>query len=315
MASRPEGEDETASEPPPLPLSRVRQRLLRSAVEIAADDPSSILYQHTVFCQIALPYRDPGPAVTTWERQQGRAACLVDAGSAWDPRARKWSRPGLPFGPKPRLILAHLNAEALRTGSPEIEVDKSLTAFVKRIGLASKGANIRIIKDQMARLAAAQICLALAYGDTHAHQVNTHIVGGFDLWFSKDDRQRVLWPRTVRLSADYFASLQSHAVPLDERAIAALSHNTMALDIYAWLAQRLYRIDPGRPQRISWVALRDQFGWHYSAMFKFRQVFRRTLGIVTSQYRAARIGLDGRGMTLRHSPPPVKARLAAVSRS
>ena len=315
MASRPEGEDETASEPPPLPLSRVRQRLLRSAVEIAADDPSSILYQHTVFCQIALPYRDPGPAVTTWERQQGRAACLVDAGSAWDPRARKWSRPGLPFGPKPRLILAHLNAEALRTGSPEIEVDKSLTAFVKRIGLASKGANIRIIKDQMARLAAAQICIALAYGDTHAHQVNTHIVGGFDLWFSKDDRQRVLWPRTVRLSADYFASLQSHAVPLDERAIAALSHNTMALDIYAWLAQRLYRIDPGRPQRISWVALRDQFGWHYSAMFKFRQVFRRTLGIVTSQYRAARIGLDGRGMTLRHSPPPVKARLAAVFRS
>ena len=42
---------------------------------------------------------------------------------------------GLPFGPKPRLILAYLNAEALRTGSPEIEVEASLTAFVQRLKL------------------------------------------------------------------------------------------------------------------------------------------------------------------------------------
>ena len=41
-------------------LSRIQQRLIRSAVEIEADDPDSILYQHTVFCQTGLPYRDPG---------------------------------------------------------------------------------------------------------------------------------------------------------------------------------------------------------------------------------------------------------------
>jgi hypothetical protein len=43
---------------------------------------------------------------------------------------------GLPFGPKPRLILAHLNAEALRQQSPEIEIEASLTAFVRRARLA-----------------------------------------------------------------------------------------------------------------------------------------------------------------------------------
>jgi hypothetical protein len=33
----------------------------------------------------------------------------------------------------------------------------------------------------------------------------------------------------------YFESLTKHAVPLDERAIAALANSPMALDVYAWL--------------------------------------------------------------------------------
>ena len=53
------------------PPSHIQQRLIRSAVEIEADDPDAILFQHTVFCQTGLPYRDPGPAATTWDRKQG----------------------------------------------------------------------------------------------------------------------------------------------------------------------------------------------------------------------------------------------------
>jgi hypothetical protein len=59
---------------------------------------------------------------------------------------------GLPWGTKPRLILAHLNAEALRQGSPEIEVEGSLTAFVKRIRGFQQGREIRAFKDQLSRL-------------------------------------------------------------------------------------------------------------------------------------------------------------------
>jgi hypothetical protein len=151
----------------------------------------------------------------------------------------------------------------LRLQSPDIEVEDSLTGFVKRIGLDPKGRNMRLIKDQLARLSAAQIRMAFAHAEDHSSQVNAHIVGGFDLWFAKDERQRVLWPSTVRLSLDYFESLQRHAVPLDERAIAALSHNAMALDVYAWLAQRLHRVDPGRPAFVAWTAVKDQFGVGY----------------------------------------------------
>ena len=298
----------------PKAPSLIQRRLIESSVQIEADDPDSIAYQHTVFCQTGLPYRDPGE-VRVWEHMQGAASLRVRAGEAFNPKLGQWTDIGLPFGPKPRLILAYLNGEALKTGSPVIEVEESLSAFVQRIGLCREGRSIRTVKDQLARLAASEIRLAVSYGDQQVRQVNGHIVGEFDLWFPKDARQRVLWPTTVTLDPRYFESLQRHAVPLDERAIAALSHSAMGLDIYAWLAQRLHRVDPGKPAFIPWVALKQQFGWHYRHMRKFKQVFRHTLDMVLTQYRAARIELDGQGMTLRTSPPPIKGRTAVIRRA
>jgi hypothetical protein len=123
-----------------------------------------------------------------------------------------------------------------------------------------------------------------------------------------------LWPTTVTLDPRYFESLQRHAVPLDERAVAALSHSAMGLDIYAWLAQRLHRVDPSKPALVPWVSLKQQFGWHYRHMRKFKQVFRQTLEMVLTQYRSALTELDGHGMTLRNSPPPIKGRSPRIRR-
>ena len=276
-----------------------------------ADEPSSVLFQHTVFCQTGLPYRDPGLELRLWHRSQGAAHLEIQAGRAFHPGEGAFVDVGLPFGPKPRLILAHLNAEALRTGSPVVHVEVSLTAFVRRLGLCRDGRSIRIVKEQLTRLAAAEVRLAVAYSNREARQVQAHLIGEFDLWLPKDERRRVLWPTIVALDPRYFESLQRHAVPLEERALAALAHNAMALDVYAWLAQRLHRVDPARPQLVPWVALKDQFGWHYDRVRKFREVFRQTLALVTEQYPAAQLELDGRGMTLRCSPPPVRARLRA----
>lgn len=292
----------------------IKTRLIESSVAIGAEDPRDIAYQHSVFCQTGLPYRNPGDAVRVWEREQGAVALRVEAGAARNPDTGKFIELGLPFGPKPRLILAHLNSEALRQGSPCIEVEDSLTAFVRRIqGRDGTGPEIRKFKDHLGRLATSLVRVAVTRDD-RAFQVDSKIVSAFDLWFPKDDRQRVLWPSLVRLSDDYFNSLAKHAVPLDERAVAALSHSAMGLDIYAWLAQRLHRIKPGKSQFIPWTALQAQFGWHYATIRKFRQVFRQTLGVVLMQYRGARLEIDRRGMTLHHSPPPIAKRMVLVGK-
>jgi hypothetical protein len=296
----------------PRQLSLINRRLVSSSAEIMGAPPEEITYQHTVLCQTCLPYRNQG-AQTVWEKEQGRVALRVEAGAARNPDTQEWTQLGLPFGAKPRLVLMHLNAQAIKTQSPVIEVEDSLTAFAKNIlGYAPNGPKIRTVKEQLSRLSAATIRLATDNAHGRAFQINTQIVTAFDLWFPKDERQRVLWPSTVRLSEEYFQSLAQHAVPLDERAIAALSHSAMALDIYAWLAQRLHRIEFGKSQFVPWKSLKDQFGWGYTRMIDFKRVFLKALGQVHSQYRGARIGIDGKGLTLYHSPPPIQGRIATV---
>lgn len=306
----------------PTPIER---RLIEAA---ATSEEQAALYQHTVLCQTCLPYRNPGDELRRWSRNNGTVALQVDAGSAMHPDKGDFVDIGLPFGPKSRLVLMHINQRAIVTGSPVVEVGDSLTQFVSRVlGLADQGRNIRVVKDQLARLSAASIRLGVVR-DGHALTVNTQIVSAFDIWFPKDDRQRVLWPSTVQLAHEYHQSLLLHAVPLDELHIAALSHSGLALDIYAWLAQRLHRIPVGKPSRVSWLALHSQFGQGYDPerIDNFRRQFRVALKEVLTVYRAARVEdapqkkpriyVEGGkrlwreapapGLLLHHSPPPVR---------
>ena len=312
----PKGEQQA----PLKPLSKVKRRGIKASVDIAMDPPEEIAFQHTVLCQTSLPYQNPGQGVREWEREQGAVSLLVEAGKAKNPNTGEWVQLGLPFGPKPRLVLSHLNAEALKQGSPVIEVEETMTAFVRRIQNPLKkaksgpnGYEIRSFKDHLGRLSAAIIRLAMCT-EERAVQVDSKIVTAFDLWFPKNEQQRVLWPSTIRLSEDYFNSLQKHAVPLDERALGALSHSAMALDIYAWLAQRLHRIPEGRPQFITWAAVKDQFGPGYKRMNKFKEKFRIAMKQVLIQYQAANLEEDGRGLNLRNSAPPVTKKLYLVNK-
>jgi hypothetical protein len=87
----------------------------------------------------------------------------------------------------------------------------------------------------------------------------------------------------------------------------------VGLDIYMWLAHRLHRVPPIKPQFIPWTAIKEQFGWGYAKMSSFKEVFRDTLRIVKTQYPGARYALDGKGMVLHNSAPPVSKRIYAVS--
>jgi Plasmid encoded RepA protein len=294
-------------------LTPVRRRRHKTSGAISDCPASRITYQHTVLCQTALPYRDPGADVREWERQQGAVALKVTAGEVRDPSTQRFVKLGLPYGSRPRLILIHLNRQALLKGSPRIEVEDSLTAFIRRIQRSvPNGREIRRFKEQLSHLAAASMRMAIDLSPERALQLDTKIVDVMELWLTKDERQRVLWPQIVELSPRYFESLTRHAVPLDERAIAALSNSPMALDIYAWLAQRLHRIPVGKPQKISWQALYEQFGHGFARLRDFRADFLKVLALVHSQYPGARLEADKTGLELANSPPPVADRLAII---
>lgn len=292
-------------------MTPVTRRVIEAAARLQDGSPVALDFLHTVLCQSGLPYRNPGEA-RAWERRQGASLLSIEAGKVADPVTREFRTVGLPFGEKARLVLIHLTGEALRTGSPTVEVEDSLTAYVRELGLGTDGRTIRTVKDQLARLSVATVRLAF-FGDGRAAQVNSQLVSGLDLWAPQDARQRVLWPSTVSLSADYFASIQRHAVPLARVAIRALAHSAMGLDVYTWLAQRLHRVAPGKAQEITWTALHAQFGSGYARERDFRRAFKATLRAVLAVYPDARIDEGDTGLLLHRSRPPIAPRIVAKS--
>lgn len=295
-----------AKEAPTRSLSSTTRRLLDAAETLRRGPPFDLDFLHTVLTQTGLPFRNPGDA-RTWERKQGGAALRIEAGAVADPRAGGFRNVGVPFGEKARLVLIHLTGEALRTGSPVVDVEDSLTAYVRELGLPTDGRTIGTVKEQLTRLSAATVRLAY-FAEGRAAQVNATLVKGLDLWAPHDPRQRVLWPSRVRLSEDYFASIQNHAVPLARPAIRALAHSALALDAYCWLAQRLHRVSSSKPQTVSWSALRDQFGQGFARERDFRRQFRETLRTVLTVYPDARVEDGDEGMLLHRSRPPVAPR-------
>ena len=246
--------------------------------------------------------------------KQGNVSLAVQAGNAFN-KDGVMEEIGLPYGTKARLILAYVNSQAIKTQNKVIDVEDSMSAFMKslgsvdpetgiRKGISLDGRSVKEIKEQLRRLSTSKFSLGFTDG-VRGVQYDLQIISAFDVWFPKDG-QRVLWPSRLQISEDYFQSLLNHAIPLDVRALAVLSHNAMALDIYSWLAQRLHRIQFNEPQFVSWENLKAQFGQSYERMNDFKKAFRRTLIQVRTQYPDSKIEeIPNKGFNLRHSPPPI----------
>lgn len=294
-------------------LSTVQKRQIESHLRINFDrgEIEDAAFQHSVLCQAFLPYRDPGDDKRMWDYRQGKARLLLEAGRVYNLKSEKWEEVGLPYGTRARLILAHINTQAVRSQNPVVDVESSLSAFIKKLGLYREGKTIAMIKEQLRRLATSNISLAFEVSPQQVVQTRFDIIKTFDLWFPKDDRQKVLWTSTIQLSDDYFNSLLEHAVPLDERALAALAHNALAIDIYSWLSQRLHRVE--KQDFVGWQNLKEQFGCGYDRMDNFKKIFRETLKKVLLQYPEAKVEeIPNKGFNLLKSPPPILKTMLVV---
>jgi hypothetical protein len=121
-----------------------------------------------------------------------------------------------------------------------------------------------------------------------------------------DDGQKQrgsLFIETATLSQMFFDQLKKHPVPIEESAVKQLANNSMALDVYCWLAYRLHALSVPTP--ISWRALFAQFGSGYTRLDLFRRRFRDVLSHALAVYPAAEVEETERGLTLKPSRPPV----------
>lgn len=279
-----------------------------------SDEAQRITYSHSTMCQTSLPFRDMGDE-RKWMSKNGLSVIMLEAGSVLHPKKDEFIELGLPYGTKPRLILLHLNQQAIITRSPEIEVEDSLGAFIKRIGVdhAPNGRSYRQVKEQLARLAASKLYIGNRLSDGSTTTEKRDIVKDINVFFPKNENQRVLWPNSIRLSDEYFNGLSAHAVPIDEGALHLLKDSALELDLYAMLTERLHRIkDDGKGQFLPWSELYAQYGGGYKQIRDFRARFLKHLQNVHAVYPDAKMEHElsdkgrAKGLRLYHSKPPVR---------
>ena len=135
----------------------------------------------------------------------------------------------LPFGHLPRLLLAWISTEAVRTQSRVLVLGDSLSDFMRELGIySSDGKAYARLRNQMERLFNASV--RLIYEDKHGKQfVSSAIADRGEFWWDpKRPNERVLWDSKIRLGEDFFNEIISHPVPIEMNTLAgALVHESV----------------------------------------------------------------------------------------
>ena len=259
-----------------------------------------------------MPYKDPKADV--FKRVNGDFRLRIVAGYEG----------GIPYGIYPRLLMSWVATEAVRKGSPVIELGDSLRAFLRDVlDLRSSGGGARgsasRVTEQMKRL----------FGSL----ITAHYIGGQDakgfllknvliaeelalddaemagLWTPQAEHEAGSWQSRLRLTNGFFQECVTNPVPIDLRAYKALRGSPLAMDVYTWLTYRMsYTQRRSRP--IRWEPLMMQFGSGYNtateqAVRDFKKAFLRALKLVLVVYPQAAVEVSETGLVLLPSPPHV----------
>ncbi len=300
------GFDETIRRAEADARTTAERHRLRRRVEVAHElmselpMPDELSFLHSGLCQTCLPHSRPSDDHAIWTRRSGRFSLLIQPGAIDTEAGPRYV--GVPYGPKARLILIHLQTEGLK--SRRVNLGSSFSAFMRSLGLAVTGGTrgtIGAVREQSLRIAQCSFTMQWTENEAKGDRTvisNTRIVDQFEFWRSTDQ-----WSETVELSERFHAHLCEHAVPLDKRGIAHLAANSLGLDLYAMFAYRLPRLD--RPVHLRWLTLQSQIGSNEKALTSLAQRVREVMPDVLTAYPHACVEITPHGLLLKPSKAAV----------
>lgn len=271
------------------------RRRIDAASKVMADEECRIGITHAGFAMTSLPHRSVADKV--WVREAPGVKLLVESGHDGDGEPV-----GLPYGSVARLILLYLQTQAIRTGSCEVELGRSMHEWLKAMGIDPGGTGYRAVREQSRRLSLCRLTFRRPLeGATLVS--NAGFVQDAIIPDDQDAWQPRLWQEVVRLDPRFYKSLKDHPLPLREAALKEISGRSMAIDAYVWLAYRLHVL--GGPIPITWAALHKQFGAGFNIVRQFKAKFREPLTLALAVYPEARVDIGEQGIVLHPSPAPV----------
>ena len=182
-----------------------------------ADREPDIGFMVRLLALCTLPRTDPG-TLTHYVRRNGRYALVVIAGGP---------EPRLPFGVLPRLLLAWICTEAVRTRSRRLVLGRSVAEFMRRLGVQSSDSAGRYgirtrLREQMTRLFRASIELTEDLPDG-VHTVADRVTTDMRLWWKpRRSDETVRWDSAIVLGHDFFNEILAAPVPIDMNVLREL---------------------------------------------------------------------------------------------
>ena len=271
------------------------------------EEGGGISFHYVPLIQCSFPHADPGES-RTFTRRNG-----------WLELTLGTTRPetGLPYGVPARLLTIYAASEAVRTKSPEIFLGRSVHDFLRRLDVPiTRGdrGSLRVYANQLLKLIHCTLTIDEnirdSTGRTGLHIRQALFAEEARLWW--DDARGVGQGSSLVLSSVLFHSILDRSAPLSTNAIKQLRKSPMDLDVYAWLAHRLFNLS--KPSTITWQQLSDQFGHGYAELRKFRQFFIGSLKRVQAVYPEAKLRVGNVGVILLPSKPHLAPTSVAVTR-
>ena len=114
----------------PAPLSKRQNQIVELAGQMAEqtkEEAGALGFMSRLLIMVNLPYRDPGKDCKNWWRKNGNVSINVSTGY------EDQTPIGIPYGTYPRLILAYLITQAVKTENPTIYLGKSFSQFLNFI--------------------------------------------------------------------------------------------------------------------------------------------------------------------------------------
>jgi hypothetical protein len=289
-------------------------KLLNAAEEIRSEpDAAEAAFMARQLVQCTLPHTNPGN-VPVWARTNGNLTLGIQQG--YDLKSGKPI--GYPYGSIPRLLLFWITTEAVQTKIRRLELGKSLSAFMREIGLdpntgRGKRGDAPRLREQMRRLFAAHISFEQTIDEPNRHGqrwLHMHVAPKGELWWDpKQPLQDNLWGSWIELGEDFFTAITNSPVPVDLRALRALKRSPLALDLYAWAIWRAFTVTKkGKPQFIPWAGLMTQLGTDYAEKKDFKRNAKGALRKVQAVYPGLSLTYEKGGIFIHPSRPAIPPR-------
>jgi len=278
--------------------------LIEEATQIeneSAREAGSIAYMARLLVQVTMPHSKPDS--DRYIRANGGFTVQMLAGDA---------KLGLPYGATPRLVLAWMTTEAVKTKTPQLQLGVSFSDFLHEVGIIQPGVNSsggkRGVRTYAQRqtMALFNAIVSWNYADDRAYRgSNIPIASNYNLaWDPLHADQETLWKSTVTMGDAFFQEVTSRPVPVDFRALRAFKRSPMRLDIYMWLTYRMSYLKAATT--VPWEYLQGQLGAGYPAtkmgLRDFRKAFLEHLEAVRLVYNQARVEPSDAGLVLKPSP-------------